>query len=103
MLSKSSFCEALRLIKEQDEINHKVSDALSLVGDGFYIFGANNKHFDALMMVLKEAMNDKYDNIEWWLYEAAPDYEISYPATGKLFCLKEPEALYDYIVNECQD
>ena len=30
------FCKALNMIKEQDETNQKFSDALQLVGDGYF-------------------------------------------------------------------
>ena len=56
------------------------------------------------MMVLKETVNDQYDYIEWWLYEATEDYKVwESDEGGREWCLKEPEALYDYIVTECQD
>ena len=60
MLTKATFCKALRMIKEQDTINDEVAAALGKVSDGCYTFGCNNKWFDALMMVLKEAVNDRY-------------------------------------------
>lgn len=54
------------------------------------------------MMVLKEALNDQYDYIDWWFCEAAPDYMVWSEDGEKEWCLKEPEALYDYIQTECQ-
>lgn len=65
MISKETFCSALRMILEQEEIDRKFSDALALVGDGYYVFGDRNKYYAALLMVLKEAVNDQYDYI--WL------------------------------------
>ena len=61
MISKKTFCKALSLIKEQDETNQKFSDALQLVGDGFFAFGTDNQYLTALLMVMKEAVDDKYD------------------------------------------
>lgn len=102
MISKETFCTALRLIQEQAEINERVGQALELVGDGFYAFGGNNKYYDALMLVLKEAVHDQYDYISWWLYEATEEYEVTCPKEGKKWCLKELGDLYDFIQNECQ-
>ena len=102
MLSKEAFCKALRLIQEQTDINIQVEKALDLVGDGHFVFGVNNKYNEALMMVLKETVNDQYDYISWWLYEATPDYKVWSKDEDKEWCLKEPEALYDFIRDECQ-
>ena len=76
MITKETFVKALQLIQEQQEINHQFAKALDLVGDGHYVFGVNNKFYDAAMLVLKEAVNDKYDYISWWLYEGEPDYKV---------------------------
>ena len=73
------------------------SKALNLVGDGHFVFGAENKYLLALRDVLKEAVNDQYDYIDWWLYEAADDFEIWEADCTMKYCLKEPEALYDFI------
>ena len=48
----------------------------------------------------KESVHDEYDYIEWWLYETT-DYKVWTEDGTKEWDLKEPEALYDYIVNEC--
>lgn len=55
------------------------------------------------MLVLKEAVNDKYDYISWWLYEGEPDYKVWSSDNTEEWNLTEPEALYDFIVNECQE
>ena len=101
-ISKETFCKALRLIREQEEINREFSNALNTVGGGHYVFGVKNKYFDALMMVLKEALPDKYDYIDWWLYEGEPDFMIWSKDEDKSWVLKEPEVLYDFITIECQ-
>lgn len=67
------------------------------------MFGVNNKFYDAAMLVLKEAVNDKYDYISWWLYEGEPDYKVWSSDNTEEWNLTEPEALYDFIVNECQE
>ena len=73
------------------------SKALNLVGNGHFVFGTENKYLLALRDVLKEAVNDQYDYIDWWLYEAADDFEIWEADCTMKYCLKEPEELYDFI------
>lgn len=102
LISKNTFCKALRLIGEQDIINAEVAKALTKVSDGCCVFGCNNKLLEALLMVLKESINDQYGYIDWWLYEAGGDFKVWSEDEGKEWCLKEPEALYSFIVNECQ-
>ena len=94
---KEGFCKALRMIKEQASIDEQFSKALDLVGDGHFVFGAENKYLLALRDVLKEAVNDQYDYIDWWLYEATDDYTVWEADCTMKYCLKAPEALYDYI------
>lgn len=103
LLSKETFCAALRMIGEQEKVNHEVAAALSKVSGGQSTFGCDNKYLTALLMVLKEAINDQYDYIDWWLYEATDDYKVWSKDESKEWYLKEPEALYDFIVNECQE
>ena len=76
MLSKEGFCKALQMIKAQASIDEQFSKALDLVGDGHFVFGAENKYLLALRDVLKESVNDQYDYIDWWLYEATDDYTV---------------------------
>lgn len=103
MLSKKTFCEALRKIQAQREIDEKFSEALQTVGNGYYVFGSENLCLAALRDVLKESVNDQYDYIEWWLYEATPDYLVWSSDERSKWYLKEPEDLYDFIMDQCQD
>ena len=66
-ISKDVFCSALKLIKEQEAVDDEFSKALQTVGNGHFVFGTENKYRRALLMVLKEAVNDVYDYIDWWL------------------------------------
>ena len=94
------FCSALKLIKEQEAVDDEFSKALQTVGNGHFVFGTENKYRRALLMVLKEAVNDVYDYIDWWLYEGAPDYEIWSADEEEKWELREPEALYEYITSQ---
>ena len=99
-ISKDVFCSALKLIKEQEAVDDEFSKALQTVGNGHFVFGTENKYRRALLMVLKEAVNDVYDYIDWWLYEGAPDYEIWSADEEEKWELREPEALYEYITSQ---
>ena len=103
MITKEIFCKALMMIKEQREINDKFEDALDLVGDGYFVYGTNNKYYEALLLVLKEAMNDQYDYIDWWLHDATDDKRVWTEDMQNEWDLNAPEALYDFIWDECQD
>ena len=101
MISKETFCKALRLIEEQREIDRQFSKALELLGNGYYVFGSTNKHLEAAVIVLKEAMSDKYEYIEWWLFDTGREKTVHLNDGSKTWDLATPEALYDYIINEC--
>lgn len=101
MISKELFCKVIRLIEEQEAIDDEFSEALQKVGNGHFVFGAENKYREALLMLLKDAVHDQYDYIGWWLYEGAPDYEVWSADNEKKWVLKEPEKLYEYITTEC--
>lgn len=81
-----------------DEFN----TALSKICDGFPVFDSENQYLIALRELLKYTMQDQYDYIGWWLYEA-PDagYTVWWDdEDGKEIRvdLTEPGALYDYLV-----
>lgn len=102
MLKKETFCEALRKIQAQRERDEQFSKALALVRDGHFVFEGGAILLSALLEVLKEVVNDQYDYISWWLYDAAPDYKVWSTDEKRAWCLKDPEALYDFIQDECQ-
>ena len=67
MLSKEIFCEALRNIQAQKDRDEQFGEALALVVDGHFVFEGGALVIAALLDVLKEAVNDQYDYISWWL------------------------------------
>lgn len=99
VISKNTFCNALRDIRKQLDIYTEVEKNLSKVMTGHFVIGSENLFLLALMSVLKEGVNDKYDYIDWWLYET-DDYTVESSDGKQKWYLKEPEALYDYIVTE---
>lgn len=101
-ISKETFCKVMALIREQETTDKKISDALSKVCGSHIIYGVDNRYLVALRLILKEVLDDKYDYIEWWLYGAKDDFKVATVDGKQSWDLKEPEALYDYIVNECK-
>ena len=93
VISKETFCKALQLIREQEEVDRQFSEALQTVGKP-------NRCLDAAILVLVEAVGDKYEYIDWWLYELG-DKVIELADGSQTWDLTTPEALYDYIVNVC--
>ena len=96
MLSKETFCMALRMIQEQQATDERFSQMLQEMGNGHFVFGAENKYCKALLKVLAETMDDRYEYIEWWLYETS-DYVVSMQDHSKEWNLEKPEDLYDYL------
>lgn len=74
MLSKETFCEALRKIQAQKDRDEQFSKALAMMGDGHFVFEGGALLLAALLDVLKEAINDQYDYISWWLYEGTENF-----------------------------
>ncbi len=99
MISKETFCKALRMVQEQEKVNVAFAEALQAVGNGHFVFDGGGTVLKALLMVLKETVNDKYDYIGWWLYETS-DFMVWTEDESQEWYLKEPEALYDFIVEE---
>ncbi len=99
MISKETFCRALELIGEQQETDRRFGEALNLVGNGHFAFGAENRYLEGLLLVLKEAVGDRYDYIGWWLYETT-DYRVWSGDEKREWNLRDAGDLYDYIVDE---
>ena len=102
-IAKETFCKALRLIRQQEATDNAVGQALGEVCGGSVALGCGSRYLEALLLVLKEAVHDPYDYIDWWLWEAAPDYRVWSADESRSWCLKDPSALYDYLVNESQE
>ena len=100
MLSKETFCKALRMIQEQRATDRQFTKALELVGNGHFVFGSPNLYLDAALLVLSEASGDRYEYIEWWLVESSKDHIVRNADGSKEWNLSTPELLYDYLLEE---
>ena len=102
MLPKGLFLSTLEKIQKQEARIDEFNTALSKICDGVPVFDSENQYLIALRELLKYTMQDQYDYIGWWLYEA-PDagYTVWWDdEDGKEIRvdLTEPGALYDYLV-----
>ena len=84
MLPKALFLSTIEKIRQQEARIDEFDKALSKMCDGFPAFDKDNLYLLALRDLLKYTMQDQYDNIGWWLYEA-PDagYTVSWEEAGK--------------------
>ena len=69
MISFKLFSEMIASIKEQNELDQKVSDVLGQLCDSYIMMNSRNKMYSALYKLLGETMDDVGDYIGWWLYE----------------------------------
>ncbi len=101
MLPRELFLSTIEKIRQQEARIDEFDKALSKMCDGFPVFDKDNLYLIALRDLLKYTMQDQYDNIDWWLYEA-PDtgYTVSWEEDGEEVSvdLTEAGALYDYLV-----
>lgn len=106
MLPKELFISSLQKIQEQRARISELDTALEKMCDGYVCFDKDNLYLSALLDLLKYTMDDRYDNISWWLYEA-PDagYTIWWKEDGKEVSvdLTEPGALYDFLAQNATD
>lgn len=95
MISKETFCKVIALMQEQDQVNEQVEKALELVADRVFFFGAHDRNSNAVRILLKEIFHDKYDYLDWWLYEQVEKVICS---EDRSFDVSTPEAFYDYMI-----
>ena len=99
MLTRETFVDAISKIKKHEELMERLDSVCREFGDFQPSLDFGNLHLQALLEVLKEAMNDKYDYISWWLYDGT-DHIVSWEENGQNVSvdLTEVNALYDFLV-----
>lgn len=106
MLTKELFLSSIEKIRQQEARVEEFNKALGKMCSGFPGFDSDNLFLIALRDLLKHDMQDEYDYIDWWLYEA-PDagYTVWWDEDGEEVSvdLTEPEALYDFLVQNAAD
>ena len=103
MLSRETFVNAINGIKKHEAIMEKLHDVAKELGDFPPHLDFDEINRRSLVSVLKESMNDRYDYIGWWLYEAS-DYTVSWTEGEQEIerDLTDVNALYDYLGEENQ-
>lgn len=96
MIKFELFDKIIKAIKEQDEIDEKVSSAMELLCDSWVIMNSKNKKYNVLFELLEEAMGDKGDWISWWIYEGVKK-EVTLK-NKKIVDLSTTKKLYDFLV-----
>ena len=96
MITFDLFDKIITAIKEQDDIDRKVDDALELLCDSWVMMNTKNKKYWALGELLKVVMNDKDDFIGWWLYEDV-EKEVTLENNKKIN-LSTTKSLYEYLI-----
>ena len=98
MLTKETFVDAISKIKQHEELMDRLNSVFREFGDYRPSLDFGNLHLQALLDVLREAMNDKHDYISWWLFEGT-DQTVSWEEAGQWVTveLNDAGALYGYL------
>jgi len=115
VLSKKEFVDIINRLREASDLQDRVDEIFrnsreNIENDFCNAAALQISHESTVVFLLKKMMHDKYDNIEYFLYEL--DYGRKYESgmitdeQGKDIDIHTPELLYDYIQNsdiECQE
>lgn len=98
MLKRETFVDAISKIKKHEELMDRLDTVCREFGSFRPSLDFGNLHLQALLEVLKEAMDDEYDYISWWLYEGT-DYIVSWEENGKTVSvdLTDVNDLYEFL------
>ena len=98
VISKELFCKVMSMFEEQDKIIDEACEVLEKLGSADFLYGAGQKYYDALVLLLEESFPECDDLIGWWLIDGAKDRVIHSSDTSEMWILKTPEALYDFLL-----
>ena len=106
MIKKETFVQAIRAIQLQEEETDQLNAIYRKMTGGMGYLSFNGVVHEALLQTLADAMDDQFQYIEWWLYEAPKDSKsVFWEEDGKVVSidLAEPDALYDYLVQSVRE
>lgn len=89
------------VIKALKGIKAEVDKRNEIYQHGIDLINYENGYQTELLNLLKVIMNDKYNNISWYLYEDAP--KIIYFKNGKQRDLTKVEDLVKYLIEGMED
>ena len=98
MLKRETFVDAISKIKKHEELMDRLDTVCREFGSFRPSLDFGNLHLQTLLEVLKDAMDDEYDYINWWLYEGT-DHIISWEENGQTVSvdLTDVNDLYDFL------
>lgn len=100
MISKEKFIEYLERYKELVDIEEKVDNVLKLLNPDFNSL-ALDKHGSLILDMLKDLVHDKYDYIDYYIYELDWGKNgincIAEVDGGKTYSLTNYDELYECI------
>ena len=98
MLKRATFVDAISKIKKHEELMDRLDTVCREFGSFRPSLDFGNLHLQALLEVLKDAMDDEYDYISWWLYEGT-DHIVSWEENGQTVSvdLTDVNDLYDFL------
>jgi len=97
MISKELFCKTLNEIIAQGELDENFGKAIETMGDGYFLFGIENKYRSSLLEVLAAVFQDDGEYISWWLYEDVE--KVVWFEDKTEIPLKTAEQLYDFLLD----
>ena len=103
MLKRETFVDAINKIKKHEELMDRLDTVCREFGSFRPSLDFGNLHLQALLEVLKDAMDDKYDYISWWLYEGT-DHIVSWEENGQTISvdLTYVNDLYDFLAKNAE-
>lgn len=107
MISKEEFIKAIKALKQQNAVDDNFQLHVEAAFPGIYAPIYENVLWSLSIHLLELAMEDRYEYVNWWVYET--DYgkredmtEISWTEEGQenSVNLTTPEALYDFLTEQ---
>lgn len=98
MLKREIFVDAISKIKKHEELMDRLDTVCREFGSFRPSLDFGNLHLQALLEVLKDAMDDEYDYISWRLY-GGTDHIVSWEENGRTVSvdLTDVNDLYDFL------
>jgi len=105
-VNKEIFCNLVNAIIAQLEHDKKMGAAIDILLDGE--LNRSIAFVTPLTDKVITAIDDEYDNLSWWLFDApqmgkcedSASCTVSFPKTDEIYVLRTPEDLWIYMYGE---
>lgn len=95
MITREQFKKIIKLMREQDEEDDKISKLLQKNSGCHFFFNSENKKYIALRDLLDIVFNDDEDSFCWWYYEGGGEVTFD---DGKKMTVETDDEFYDYMM-----